>query len=244
MIINTCKKREVVIKTLAYIRGSAVQQDTDIQRKTIKQYTEQNGLKVARYIEFELLSRRSTKDRKIDELVTQLDPGDTLIVSELSRLARSVGQIFILVKTLLDKGVRLICIKESFDLSPNGKLDASTRTQIELFSLFSKIEHDLISLRTREGLAAARAKGTKLGRQKGVQVRSKFDEHRTYIAQAVEMGVPLSKMVAKLGASRTGLLHYIRSRKLSKKSVLPEWAAAKSHLLSGTTQTTSRPANR
>lgn len=232
------------MKTLAYIRGSTVQQDTDIQRMAIKQYSEQNGLKVERYIEFELLSRRSTKDRKIDELVTQLDPGDTLIVSELSRLARSVGQISILVKTLIDKRVRLICIKESFDLFPNGKQDVNTNAQIKLFSLFSKIEHDLISLRTREGLAAARAKGTKLGRQKGAQVRSKFDEHRKYIKRAVEMGVPLSKMVAKLGASRTGLLHYIKSRKLGKMSVLPEWAAAKRHLLSGATQPSERPENR
>jgi DNA invertase Pin-like site-specific DNA recombinase len=86
-------------------------------------------------------------------LLEMLNSGDTLIVSELSRLARSVGQISIIVNALLKKKIRFISIKENLEL--NGKQNIQTKTTVTLFSLFAEIERDLISERTKEGLARA-----------------------------------------------------------------------------------------
>ena len=167
-------------------------------------------------MELTISSRKSTKERRIDELLNQLDAGDTLIMSELSRLARSVGQIAIITKELIEKRIRLIFIKESMDLAPNGKTDISTKVQITMFSLFAEIERDLISLRTKEGLQAARAKGVRLGRKPGTQVASKFDQDRDYIVKALEMKVPVSVICRELKASRVGIDHYINSRNLKQ----------------------------
>ena len=86
------------MKTLGYIRVSTVQQDTEVQRTAIRAYCKAHKIRVTRYVELTMSSRKSTKERKIDELLNQLDAGDTLIMSELSRLARSVGQIAIITK--------------------------------------------------------------------------------------------------------------------------------------------------
>jgi len=118
-------------------------------------------------------SRRFPKERKIDELLEQLREGDILIVAELSRLDRTVGQIAILVDELLKKKVRVVCLKENINL--NGRADIPTKVMVTMFSPFAEIERDLISERTKKGLSRARAEGKLLGRPKGSIGKSKLD---------------------------------------------------------------------
>ena len=94
-----------------------------------------------------------------------LQPGDRLLVSELSRLGRSLSQVIQIVETLVRRKIRFIAIKEAIEF--DGKQDLRTKVMIALFGLFAEVERDLISERTKEGLAAAKAKGKRLGRPKG-----------------------------------------------------------------------------
>jgi len=66
---------------------------------------------------------------------------------------------------LIENQIRFVAIKEGIDLE--GKQDIQTKVMITMFGLFAEIERDLISERTKEGLAAARAKGKIIGRPKG-----------------------------------------------------------------------------
>ena len=77
------------MKTIAYIRVSTSQQDVSNQRLEILEYARRNDLKVDDFLEIEVSSRRTLKERRIEELLSRLHSGDTLIVSELSRLGRS-----------------------------------------------------------------------------------------------------------------------------------------------------------
>ena len=86
-----------------------------------------------------------------------LEPGDRLLVSELSRLGRSLSQVIQIVETLVRRKIRFIAIKEAIEF--DGKQDLQTKVMIALFRLFAEVERDLISERTKEGLAAAKAKG-------------------------------------------------------------------------------------
>ena len=99
-----------------------------------------------------------------------------LLVNELSRLGRSVGQIIQIVDALIKKNIRFIAVKESIRL--NGKQDIQTKSMITMFALFAEIEMDLISERTRQGLIAAKEKGKLLGRPKGTG-KSKLDRVST-----------------------------------------------------------------
>ena len=78
-----------------------------------------------------------------------------------------------IVETLVRRKIRFIAIKDGIEF--DGKQDLRTKVMIALFGLFAEVERDLISERTKEGLAAAKAKGKLLGRPKGALGKSKLD---------------------------------------------------------------------
>ena len=84
------------MKTLAYLRVSTETQETNNQRLAILEFARVERLEVHEFVELRASSRQSAKVRQIDLLLARLAPGDTLIVSELSRLGRSVGEIITL----------------------------------------------------------------------------------------------------------------------------------------------------
>lgn len=149
------------MKTLGYLRVSTVKQDLDNQRLEILEYCKVNGFQVDDFLQIEISSRKTTKERRIDELLSLLNKGDSLIVSELSRIGRSVGELCQIVDSLIKKQVKLIAIKQGMVI--NGKHDIATKTMMTMFALMAEIERDLISERTKNGLATAKAKGKKLG---------------------------------------------------------------------------------
>jgi len=134
----------------------------------------------------------------------------SLIVAELSRLARSVGQIALIVDRLLDSGVRIICIKESMDL--NGKRDMKAKVMITMFSLFAEIERDLISKQTKEGLA--RAQGKVLGRPKGSLGKSILDDKEDQIKDLLDKTVTKANIAKIFGVSWPTIDNFIRTREL------------------------------
>src|SRR2546421_12637439 len=101
---------EPPVKTLAYIRASTDKQDTNNQKLEIHEYARKEGLHVDEFIELTVSSRRDPRERRIEELVERLNSKDTLIVTELSRLGRSTGEVILLVNKLIERGIRLIII--------------------------------------------------------------------------------------------------------------------------------------
>ena len=149
------------MKTIAYLRVSKDSQDVKNQRLAILEFARHEHREIDEFMELQVSSRRSPKERQLDVLLARLEPGDTLMVSELSRLGRSVGEIITTVDTLVKKPIRLIAIKEGIRLE--GRHNLQTKVMVTLFGLFAEIERELISLRTKEALAAARVAGKRLG---------------------------------------------------------------------------------
>ena len=79
------------MSTVAYLRVSTGSQDLDTQRLAILEYAHQKGLTVDAFIETQMSSRREEHKRHLNDVLGQLQAGDTILVSELSRLGRSVG---------------------------------------------------------------------------------------------------------------------------------------------------------
>ena len=201
------------MKTIAYIRVSKDSQDIQNQRHSILEYANQRNFKVDKFIELSISSRRSSKDRKIDELLDQLHPQDKLIVSEISRLGRSVGQIIQIVDRLIKKEIIFTAIKENITI--NGKPDINTKVMITMFSLFAEIERDLISQRTREALASAKAQGKQLGRPKGT-TNSKLDGRVEEIQKLLGLKVSKPNIAKIMGVGKTAIYHFIKTRNLEK----------------------------
>lgn len=200
------------MKTIAYLRVSRDSQDVKNQRLTILEFARQEKLEISEFIELSVSSRRSPKERQIDRLLAQLEPRDTLVVSELSRMGRSVGEIIMTVDTLVKKQVRLLSIKEGIRL--DGRQDLQTKIMITLFGLFADIERDLISMRTKEGLLAARAAGKPLGRPRGRLGQSKLSGKEEEIRRLLALDVSKASIAKITGVDRSTLSHFIRSRRL------------------------------
>ncbi len=103
--------------------------------------------------------------------------------------------------TLVQRKIRFIAIKEGIEFDAQQNL--RTKLMIALFGLFAEVERDLISERTKEGLAAAKAKGKLLGRPKGA--------FRVLLAKKVSKA-SIDKI---LDVSRSALYHFIETRKIA-----------------------------
>jgi len=161
----------------AYVRVSTEKQDTQNQKLEILSWANKEGQQITDWMEREMSSRRSAKERGLDELEARLTTGDILVVAELSRLGRSVGEVVQTVDRLAAAGVGLVCIKEGIRVEPNGEGTRNMQSKIlvGLFGLLAEVERDLISERTKAGLARARAEGKTLGRPKGSIGKSRLD---------------------------------------------------------------------
>lgn len=200
------------MKTIAYLRVSKDSQDVRNQRLAILEFSRQEKLDISEFMELIVSSRRSPKERQIDLLRARLESGDTLVVSELSRMGRSVGEIITTVDALVKQQVRFMTIKEGICL--DGKQDLQSKVMVTLFGLFAEIERELISMRTKEGLAAARAAGKQLGRPKGKLGQSKLNGKEDEIQRLLHLKVSKSSIAKITGVDRSTLYHFMRSRNL------------------------------
>ena len=175
------------MKTVAYLRVSTRSQDLANQKLAILDYAQQKQFTVDRFIELQSSSLKVRHKERVGELLDSLKAGDRLIVSELSRLGRSLGQVIQIVDTLVHRKVRFTAVKEGITFE--GKQDLQTKVMIALFGLFAEVERDLISERTKEGLVALREpQGKMLGRPKGTRGKTKLDGKEQDIQAAIEQG--------------------------------------------------------
>lgn len=199
-------------KTIAYIRASTGKQDVNNQKLAILEFARHANLKVDEFVEITISSRKTSKQRRIDELLEKLVDSDTLVVTELSRLGRSTSEVVTLVNELLQRNIRVIVIKQNLDIAQH---DMSSKIIVTLFSLFAELERDLVSLRTKEALATKKAQGIQLGKPKGTIQASKFDKDRERIEELLRLGMSVRKIAKVMGYSNhIGLNTYIKKRKI------------------------------
>lgn len=204
-------------KTIGYIRVSTDQQDLQNQQHSILNYVNKNALGKVEFIEVKMSSRKKDEDRKIDELFEILQAGDHLIVSELSRIGRSVVNVVTIVNQLIAIGVNLHILKEQLFIKPNEQ-NPFTDFQINIFSAFAQLERDLISKRTKEALQARKAKGIKLGKPVGTIQGSIYDKDKEKIKELHSLGVTLTNISKKhLGYGTIKSLSEYVKNKLDKE---------------------------
>ena len=199
-------------KIIVYLRISTQEQDLNSQKLELHEYAHKNNFKIDEFIETEISSKKNPSERKINLLMEKLQKGDLLIVSELSRLGRSVGQVIQIIDALIKKQIRFISIKEAIKV--DGKQDIQTKTTITLFSLFAEIERDLISERTKQGLNAAKAKGKILGRPKGYG-KSRLDPFKLEIETLLKNGSSKTFIAKRYKTSLPNFYKWLKKHDIS-----------------------------
>ncbi|MBU4124564.1 MAG: recombinase family protein [Nanoarchaeota archaeon] len=199
-------------KIVAYIRASTDKQDLNNQKLQILEFARKKDFKINEFLEITISSRKTTKQRRIDELAQRLKDSDCLIVTELSRLGRSTAEVIGLINELLNRSIRIIVIKQNLDIN---KHDMVSKVMVTLLSLFSELERDLVSLRTKDALAAKKAQGIRLGKAIGTIQKSKFDKDVEKIKELLTLGVSVRKVSKLMGYSNhISLNTYIKKRNL------------------------------
>lgn len=179
-----------------YVRVSSQTQNLEGQKNLISRYVTDNKLMIDEWIEVSLSSKKSTTERQIDSLLQKLKAGDTVIVSELSRLGRSIKETLNTIEEIVTKKqARLILIKQNLDMNPHNKNSMMNKVMITVFSMIAELERDFISERTKEGLMARKAKGIKLGKPKGVIQASMYDKDIDKLMHLYQLGVPIKKII-------------------------------------------------
>ena len=176
---------------LGYIRVSSDKQDLQKQEHLLLKYAQQHDLQISDFIKIEISSRKDTKARRIDELLSRLDKDDVLLVAELSRLGRNMFEVINIINQLSENGVKLVFVRqpELSTTGPHGKL------LLAIYSYFAEAERDFISVRTKQGLAAARARGKQLGRPKGSRDKERvLDPYREQIKEYLQLKLPLRRI--------------------------------------------------
>ena len=204
---------DTALKTVAFLRVSTRSQDLANQKLAILDYAQQKQFAVDRFIELQSSSLKVRHKERVGEMLDSLKPGDRLIVSELSRLGRSLGQVIQIVDTLVHRKVRFAAVKEGITFE--GKQDLQTKVMVALFGLFTEVERDLISERTKEGLATAKAAGKLLGRPKGKRGKTKLDGKEQDIQALLSKKVSMASIAKIMDVSRTALYHFIKTRKIA-----------------------------
>ena len=144
----------------------------------------------------------ATRNRpELDRLLSRLRQGDTILVVKLDRLSRSLQDLLSIAKEIEETGAHLRSLQDPLidTTSPNGKLIFC------IFGVLAEYERDIIRVRTLEGLAAARARGQRLGRQEALNQKQKDK-----VIELRSSGQSLREIAQIFGVSKTTIQRYVR----------------------------------
>ena len=198
----------------AYLRVSTDQQDVDNQRHGILEYANRNGISSIQFVEDTVSGKVKWRDRRIGDLLLKtMQPGDTAVFAEISRMARSTLQVLEMLEHASTHNMQIHVVKQNmrFDDSLNAKIMAT------VFGMAAEIEREFISLRTKEALAKRKADGVTLGRPKGKAETVKLDAHREEIKRYLAKEISKRAIAKLLDCSKSTLYNWLEREGLNKK---------------------------
>jgi DNA invertase Pin-like site-specific DNA recombinase len=191
-------------QTIGYLRVSTADQDVEKNKADILTLANHHNLGQVKFLEEKVSGKISWHKRKIAQIIEDLKKGDSLIVSEMSRLGRSMLECMEILSIAMERGVHVYSVKG------NWRLDQSIQSKIiaMAFSMAAEIERDLISQRTKEALRAKKASGMSLGRPKGPG-KSKLDPFRPEIEALLANGATLFFIAGRYGTTSANLRNWM-----------------------------------
>jgi len=195
------------MSVIAYIRKSTDKQSFEHQEYEIEQYAQKNNLKIDRWVEESISSRKELKKRQLGKLLEELKEGDVLIATEISRLGRSLLEVMGILQTCLEKNCQVWTIKESYNL----KNDLQSQLLAAVFSIGISLERSLLSQRTKTALDAKKAAGVKLGRPFGAESKKlKLSKNTKRIRDLLDKKVSKNQIARIMGVQKITLRRFIK----------------------------------
>jgi DNA invertase Pin-like site-specific DNA recombinase len=197
--------------TIGYLRVSTGDQELEKNKGDILSLAHTHDLGKIHFVEEIISGHVPWRKRKIAEVLDSLKANEVIVVSELSRLGRSMLECLEILSLATRKGFILYAVKG------NWKLDNSIQSKIiaMAFSMAAEIERDLISQPTREALRFKKAQGLKLGRPPGPG-RSKLDVYRPGIEGLLANGATQRFIAARYKTTEANLHHWLKKHAIKR----------------------------
>ncbi len=199
----------------AYLRVSTNSQDAQNQKLGVLDYCNTRGLVPLKIVTDEVSTQIPWRDRQIGKIIDTAVAGDTIVVAEISRLARSTLQVLEILELAAEKGISVHIVKNG--LVMDGSIQATITATI--LGLAAQIEREFISLRTKEALTRRKESGLPMGRPRGRAATVKLDEHREQIRSYLKKGVNKRSIAKIIECSPTTLYNWLEREKDPKKPV-------------------------
>jgi DNA invertase Pin-like site-specific DNA recombinase len=197
----------------AYLRVSTDQQDVDNQRHGILEYCNKHGINNLSFIEDTVSGRKKWRERKLGDLISStMKKDDVLIVSEISRLARSTLQVLEILEETAEADKVIHVVKQNLVFQGEG--DMSSRILATVLGMVAQIEREFISIRTKEALAVRKAQGMELGRPKGKAKHVKLDDKEDEIRNLIEKGVSKRAIAKIVDCAPSTLYDFLKRKKI------------------------------
>jgi DNA invertase Pin-like site-specific DNA recombinase len=212
----TKKITRVSSTVVGYLRVSTADQDLEKNKADILQLANHHDLGRVHFVEEKISGKVSWRERKIAEVLESLNPNDAIVVSELSRLGRSMLECMEILSVATQKRINVYAVKGTW------RLDQSIQSKIiaMAFSMAAEIERDLISQRTKEALRFKRAQGVKLGRPMGPG-KSKLDPFRPEIESLLANGSTQKFVARRYHTTEANLHNWLRKHGLKPSMPYP-----------------------
>jgi len=193
----------------AYLRVSTDAQDVANQRHGVVRYCADKHLLAPLFIEDTASGKTDWRQRPLGQLIERAEPGDVVVVSEVSRLARSTLQVLEIGRACIERGVHLHVAKNGivFDDTMQSKIVAT------VLGLVAEIERDFISARTKEALAKRKADGVQLGRPAGPAKKLRLDVHADKIDSYLAKGIDKTAIAKLLDVAPNTLYAWLKVRR-------------------------------
>lgn len=195
------------MKYIGYIRASKSNIDTKNQETKILEYAKKQGIEIELIIDI-ISSAKKVEQRKINEIIINLENDDVIIVAELSRIARNTEQTLMLSRRIIDMGGTLISLNPVLKI---GGDEIQDKVMLVMLALTSEIEAYFIRSRTRIALQEKKRlisvqgfffnkKGEKcysLGAKKGAHQKLKLEDHAKIVLKYKRIKLS-NRAIAKL----------------------------------------------
>ena len=196
-------------RNIAYLRVSTIDQDLEKNKAQILHLANDKNLGKVEFVEERVSGRVNWRERKIGEIIHQLSAGDSVLLSEFSRLGRSMLECMEIIAIATQKGIKMYTVKGGWQLDDT----IQSKVMAMVFSMVAEIERDLISKRTKEALQTKKANGVKLGRPKGTG-KSKLDIYKVEIEALIKNGSTKKFIAKRYGTSESNLFNWLSKNDL------------------------------
>lgn len=185
---------------IAYLRvGTSNKELLEEQKDEIKRYASDHNINIDKWITDVTVDKGKEDERNLAMVLDRMQKGDSLVLSDISRLGRTLSEVMEIMGRCMEKSVQIYSIKDRYILDQT--LDLPVMGSV--FRLVKEIEHSLMSTRTKEALSHKKSIGGPLGRPKGSAAKQSFlDANKEEVISMLERGDTVMEICKRFNVSR------------------------------------------